>query len=987
MRLLVLVSLMLALWTAPAPAQETAQDDRGYVQAFLEDNLSAAGREVRIEGFEGALSSRLSIDQLSIADDSGQWIVLRDVTLDWTRSALLSGRVQVDTLRAGEIRLERLPGTSEDISVEDSAAQPFALPELPVSIEIGTLDAPRVTLGPAVLGQRADLAVAGGLSLVGGQGKARLDIKRTDRDDAFKLRAAYDNETRVLSLDADLREAEDGLIGTLLNLPDRPSLALRAAGEGPLSDFTASISLATGGQDRLAGDVTLRDTGEARDTPGTTFAAELSGDVAPLFQPEFRPFFGSRASLAIRGVRGADGSLRLSDVTLDAAALSLDGQLDLDPQGWPSRFALSGTLGGDGPVRLPMGGPETLIDSARIDARFDAARADGWTADITIARLVRDGLTVGAADLTARGRIDRAAPQGASAQLALTATGLDHHDTAIATALGPRLDARMQLDWQEGSPLWINDLRLTSGGTELHADARLQALADGLPMDGRAQLDTPDLARFAPLAGRELAGAADMTLEGRATLLSGAFDGQVRATTTDLATGTPRLDPLLAGETRLALKAARDETGTAIERLNLDNDAVDADISGRISPRDGQLDVVAALTDIALVEPRVAGPARLDTRVTWQAGGDVTISRLAATLAGAEIEADGRLDPEDPALPVQGGVTARIPDLSAFAALAGTPLKGSLSFSADGSGAIRAGRFDLRGDASGDSLATGIADLDKLIAGKLDMRFDAGRDNETLRLSLFEAETPMVRLSARSTAADSPVALSMRLADLGAFAPGLDGPLTAEGTLQPITPDARELDVDLAADGPGGMRIRAAGTIRDLGRQLDLSLSGALPLALVNRQLAPNSLRGTATYDLRLDGTPGLAALSGTARTEGARAALPALDTALEGIDATVTLGAQTARIELSGSPLDGGSFTLNGPVSLVPPHAADLAVALSGLTLTDRKVFTTTADGTLSVIGPLTGGARIGGRVTLGRADIRVPSGTAAEAVALPGL
>ena len=56
----------------PHAAQDaTQEDDRGYLTAFLEDNLSDAGRQITITGFEGALSSRATIERLEIADDAG----------------------------------------------------------------------------------------------------------------------------------------------------------------------------------------------------------------------------------------------------------------------------------------------------------------------------------------------------------------------------------------------------------------------------------------------------------------------------------------------------------------------------------------------------------------------------------------------------------------------------------------------------------------------------------------------------------------------------------------------------------------------------------------------------------------------------------------------------------------------------------------------------------------------------------------------------
>ena len=62
-RWLVLAVLMLPL------SAEAQEDDRDYLTAFLEDNLSGVGRKVTITGFEGALSSRATVERIAIADD------------------------------------------------------------------------------------------------------------------------------------------------------------------------------------------------------------------------------------------------------------------------------------------------------------------------------------------------------------------------------------------------------------------------------------------------------------------------------------------------------------------------------------------------------------------------------------------------------------------------------------------------------------------------------------------------------------------------------------------------------------------------------------------------------------------------------------------------------------------------------------------------------------------------------------------------------
>ena len=116
-----------------ASAQDASEEeDKGFLTNWLEENLSGGGREVTIEGFQGALSSEATIDKLTIADDEGIWITVEDAVLDWNRSALLRGNLQVTQLSAGSIVLVRPPQT--EAAAPSPEATEFELPDLPVSI-------------------------------------------------------------------------------------------------------------------------------------------------------------------------------------------------------------------------------------------------------------------------------------------------------------------------------------------------------------------------------------------------------------------------------------------------------------------------------------------------------------------------------------------------------------------------------------------------------------------------------------------------------------------------------------------------------------------------------------------------------------------------------------------------------------------------------------------------------------------------------------
>ncbi len=105
-------------------SQSTEEDDRGYLPSLIEDNLSAEGREIRIQGFSGALSSRATIEQLTIADAEGVWITLNNVGLSWNRLAILRGRIEIAELSAEEVLLPRTPLPGNEMPDPSAALQP-----------------------------------------------------------------------------------------------------------------------------------------------------------------------------------------------------------------------------------------------------------------------------------------------------------------------------------------------------------------------------------------------------------------------------------------------------------------------------------------------------------------------------------------------------------------------------------------------------------------------------------------------------------------------------------------------------------------------------------------------------------------------------------------------------------------------------------------------------------------------------------------------
>lgn len=644
------------------PLAVSAQDDsdtardRSLIQGFLEDNLSGAGRDIRIEGFRGALSSEATLDEMTIADADGVWFTLRGAVLDWDRSALLRGRVDITRITATEIIIDRLPKTEATGPAPE--ATPFSLPDLPVSISIDAIEAERVALGAPVLriGSAVDLSVSGTMQLADGSGTATLDILRLDGPEgAFNVDVAYANATEQLDLDLSLTEAEGGIIAGLANIPGSPDIALTATGSGPLDAFATDITLATRGQDRLTGSIALKaETTADEGAPAPRqFVADLSGDLTPLFAADYSEFFGQSSRLEARGVSYPDGMFDLERFSLSTQALSLFGSLTVAADGLPSAFALSGTLATPTgrATLLPLTGERTFVDQAQIVARYDAQAGEAWTANATLDGFTRDRIKIAHVDVTAEGAIERT-PQagvttflrGVAAEVAVAVTGFQTDNAALQEALGTDLSGAASVAWVDGDPLQIDRLDITTGATEFYASGSVGGFDSGFEYNGGLVLDTPRLARFAALSGLDLSGETEVSASGRIVPLAGAFDVYVEGTGYNLAMGIAQADALLGGTSRFQLTAKRDETGLTLEGAELDTPAVSARATGTVSSEAGDLTATLRLDDVARLNTGLSGPLTIEGSMTHS--GETTPWTTRADLVGpggATARIDGRI--------------------------------------------------------------------------------------------------------------------------------------------------------------------------------------------------------------------------------------------------------------------------------------------------------------------------------------------------------
>jgi translocation and assembly module TamB len=1039
--------LGLVFWMLCTFAAVAQDEDKGFLTRTIQDALSGSGRVVSIAGFQGALSSTASFDQMTIADGQGVWLTLRDVELVWNRSALLRGRLEVERLTAASLDVPRAPVAEGELP--DAEAAPFSLPDLPVSILIEAFAVDKITLGAPLLGEAAELSVQANARYTEDVLDVVFKANRTDgKAGVFEVSANFERSDTILDLMIQLTEGEAGLASRLLDLPGKPSVELAVSGSGPLDDFTADVALATVGIDRIAGQISLgaQTPRRASDTPDRRVLADIGGDITALLAPQYREFFGQDVRLNVDALFESNGAVDLTSFALKSQAAQLQGKVTLNADKWPTFIDVNGLIANVDNTRvlLPTSGDAITLDRVDLTINYDATDGDAFAGTFDISALQTGAAAIERTMLGLEGTLQ--ANVGAVGQfkggLIFDARGLALNDQAFAEAVGDVIQGRTQLTFVEGQPVEFTDLVVSGADYALTSDVTIESFETGFSTLIDAALEARDLSRFSALAGRELDGQAELAVQGRVTPLSGQFDISAKGTTQDLRLGIDQADAVLAGLTQLNFAAKRDETGTFLRDLQLSNAGIALTGDAQLRSDNSQVRLAADLADIALVAPQYDGPVSIDAVATQDAQG-WSIDAVTDGPYAAALTAKGRATGPTARLVF----TADVPNVGPFA----PGVKGAVV--AQGVVQQTSQGWQVETELTGPYRIE--AALNGMLTPMLDLNFDVALPNIqplapqingplSARGNLRQTDKGFVidtsangpygskaEVEGLATGPDMRLAFDVSLPNIRPFAPGINGPLQAQGVLRQTPqgiavqtnaqgPYAARASVDgvvtgpqaavsfdvsmpnigalvdkvngplsvrgtalkqanawrleTNAQGPAGTQAQLSGVVNENGR-LNLGLTGTAPLGLSRPFIAPRNLQGQARFDLAINGPAALSSVTGTIQTSDATLSAPNLRIALEKIAANIQLARNRANVDLKANAVNGGQLRVGGGITLTSSLPADLEIALSELVLIDPRLYRTSVDGTLRLAGPLTGGAQIAGGLSVGETTVNVPS------------
>jgi len=1021
-RWLAAVLALLALLATPVLSQNE-DEDVGILAGMLQDLLSDAGREVRIRGFEGALSSRATVTEISISDDLGVWITLSDVVIDWNRGALFNRNVEINELSAARIDLARLPDTTSADATplpSPTAREDFSLPVLPVSVNIGILRAGLVHLEAPVIGQVAEFTLTGAAQLSDGQGQASFDAHRTDgQQGEFRFSGDFDNLTRNLTMDLLLSEGPDGITTTLLNIPGHPALGLSVQGAGPLSTFAAQIALSTDGQQRVAGTFAVVDeTPETGVLAGGGFTVDIAGDLRPLMVEDLHPFFGPASRLRATGQRSDSGEIDLPELSISTGAMQLDGSAAISPQGMPRAVQLTaGIQRADGqPVLLPGTSGAAHLQSATLNINYDETESRDWSVEAQIDTLDVTDLTIGTAALTGRGRLNALSqtplPGGDSTPLfegvfEFNAQGVNADDPALQQAIGSTFFGLLSLSWPgAGAPLEVTGLAFEGQTVSLTAYGAF----DGLDFTGFVEFEAPDLADFSALAGRPLGGHALATVQGTGNPLTTALDLEANLTTRDLTVGNAEADALMAGQAGITLSLLRNTEGTTLRALSVTAGTMHLIAEGSLQPNAADIYARFELADLSRLGEGYGGRAVLDARLSTTARttrvqldgeiADLALSDLpAADVLGGIFTGTNRLHTvlvtangvtrveeatlQGPRLEMAatGVYSAEAPDLTLaltrldMAALAVGGL-GHLTGSAVYTGEAGETRYTLMIEGPG-PLATGIDAVDSLVGSGLILQAQASVAPDgtmSIDAARLDANGVQASFSGQQRASGAArFALEAAVSDLGRLVPGTAGQVTLNGIVNRAA-GADHYGLELQLSGPSGLNATSSGRIND-DYTLALTARGQVDSVMLNPMLEPAVIAGTIRFDGTLNGAATIDALRMRIEVADGRYSNPGAGIAFRDIVARAQVTGTNAQVDLAGTSVTGGSAQVTGRVRLAEGSDADLDVRVDDLILQQPQLFGASVSGAFEVNGRLSAGALVSGDVTINTAEISIPN------------
>lgn len=584
--------------------------------------LSNSAGTIKIGAIDGFVPFNMRISQIALGDAGGTWLTIDKAALAWSPSALLHGRLRIDQLTAQSIELLRQPASSQK-----SESSGFALPHLPVTVELRNLTISRLAIAPTIAGgDNAEASISAQGLLTRDRADLSVRLSRTDGQPGTGiLEARYDHPANALTLKLDIDEPTGILLDASMARTDHLPLRITLDGSGPLSGWQGQFHLVSG--QGIHSDATV----EIANTVGTRIALKGAAAISPLLAENLRPLVGDDVKFEIIAAEDGKGGAMLAPSQIALASVTIDAQGSRSYRG-----ALDG--------KLHIAVPDTSAAASLLGQPTKGALSIdgvlGGTADrpkltltqhgeVTFGDIAVDGLAINA-------QVDEkpgSAADDPNFDLTIDAKAESLRDVASEKLYGPLTLHFAGTTDTKGKLVDIGQITATGGGVDFKGSGSFKDYI----ADGKASLAATDLSVLGAMFGQRLAGTANIDIllktDRQRTMsidVNGRGDG--------LHTGMPVGDAVLAGGLTLGVSGTRTANGKiAVGKMVLATGRAKIDGSGGFDPADRSLTgaVTATLSDLGVLSSALANPL---------IGTGKFSAKVAGTIDAPAIDADSSFD-------------------------------------------------------------------------------------------------------------------------------------------------------------------------------------------------------------------------------------------------------------------------------------------------------------------------------------------------------
>lgn len=621
--------------------------ERSSLIQYVEEQISSPNYQIRLNGLQGSLSSDVSLDSITISDEDGVWLEVIKPKLLWTRTALLVGRLEVNSLEAERINIIRRPAA--DTSRPNPESSSFSIPELPVAVSLEKLNLPLVEFGKDIIDLASKASIIGSINIDNGSMDLNLNIQRLDEvGGELKAIANYDGANKILALDIDLNEPQNGIVASAIGLAGKPPVRLTIKGDAPIEELDVVLEFDVAEERILDGSVVLKQASN-----GLEATAKLFGPLANVLPVQHRDFFGAQSSLNTKILFRTRGGFEIEFANLDSGALQIASTAASTQDGFLSALTVRGELAsksGDR-VSLPSANGDQSLNAAQFKIDYDGLKFDRWASTLNI-----DGISIAKnqidnINLSASGRVlnlrnpdNRAITLGVNSLL----SGINSQDPALGDAIGTDLELKIDGHWQSGKPITLSVFNLAGDAFKILAAGELQ----GTVFNGEFELTSNRLETLSKLAGQKLDGSLNLSAQGNINPLSGEFDMMIDGKTQSLTLGITELDRLLLGTTKLQGSIARSSNGLSFENLTLANQQFDSATSGTIASATANFKSNAKIFDLKSINDASSGQMAFDLTLDgkgeiFDLDADITIPNgvlVSQPTDSVQLSIDGKLN-------------------------------------------------------------------------------------------------------------------------------------------------------------------------------------------------------------------------------------------------------------------------------------------------------------------------------------------------------